>query len=63
MKALETRDFRRDKSVSTSDSGYHYNHNAENCVEAGNAPGCGMAELFKGKRSESAAAGAPNRDG
>jgi alpha-galactosidase len=47
VKAVETRDFWRDKEVSPSGAGYHYNHNAETYMEVGNALGWAMADLLK----------------
>lgn len=46
VKAVEARDFWRDKSVSPSGAGYHYNHNAETHMEVGNALGWAMADLL-----------------
>jgi len=46
VKTVEARDFWRDKSVSPTGAGYHYNHNAETHMEVGNALGRGMAELL-----------------
>ena len=45
VKTVEARDFWRDKSVSPSGAGYHYNHNAETYMEVGNALGRGMVQL------------------
>ena len=47
VKAIDARPFWRDKSVSPSGQGYHYNHNAETYMEVGNALGWAMAELLK----------------
>ncbi|MFC1759602.1 sialate O-acetylesterase [Planctomycetota bacterium] len=47
VKAIDARPFWRDKSVSPSGAGYHYNHNAETYMETGNALGWAMAELLK----------------
>ena len=49
VKAVEARDFWRDREVSPSGAGYHYNHNAETYMEVGNALGRAMAELLQGK--------------
>jgi len=46
VKTVEARDFWRDKSVSPSGAGYHYNHNAETYMEVGNALGWAMADLL-----------------
>nr|WP_201723880.1 sialate O-acetylesterase [Rhodopirellula sp. SM50] len=48
VKAIDARPFWRDKSVSPSGAGYHYNHNAETYMEVGNALGWAMAELLAG---------------
>jgi len=45
VKTVEARDFWRDKSVSPSGAGYHYNHNAETYMEVGNLLGWAMADL------------------
>ena len=50
VKAIDARPFWRDKSVSPSGQGYHYNHNAETYMEVGNALGWAMAELLTGKQ-------------
>jgi alpha-galactosidase len=47
VKAIDARPFWRDKEVSPSGAGYHYNHNAETYMEVGNALGWAMAELLK----------------
>ncbi len=47
VKTIDARPFWRDKSVSPSGQGYHYNHNAETYMEVGNALGWAMAELLK----------------
>ena len=47
VKAIDARPFLRDKSVSPSGQGYHYNNNAETYMEVGNALGWAMAELLK----------------
>ena len=49
VKAVDARPFWRDRSVSPSGAGYHYNHNAETHMEVGNALGWAMAELLKGE--------------
>ncbi|GIW79484.1 MAG: hypothetical protein KatS3mg105_1291 [Gemmatales bacterium] len=46
VKSIDARPFWRDKSVSPSGAGYHYNHNAETYMEVGNALGRAMAELL-----------------
>lgn len=46
VKTIDARPFWRDKSVSPSGAGYHYNHNAETYMEVGNALGWAMAELL-----------------
>jgi hypothetical protein len=45
--AVDARPFWREKEVSPSGAGYHYNHNAETYIEVGNALGRAMAELLK----------------
>ncbi len=50
VKTVEARDFWRDKSVSPTGAGYHYNHNAETHIEVGNALGWAMAELLNKKK-------------
>jgi len=47
MAAVDARPFWRDKEVSPSGAGYHYNHNAETYMEVGNALGRAMAELLQ----------------
>ena len=47
VKTIDARRFWRDKSVSPSGAGYHYNHNAETYMEVGDALGRGMAELLR----------------
>jgi hypothetical protein len=47
VKTVEARGFWRDKKVSPSGAGYHYNHNAETYMEVGSALGWAMAELLK----------------
>jgi len=46
VKTVEARGFWRDKSVSPTGAGYHYNHNAETYMEVGNALGWAMADLL-----------------
>ena len=46
VKTIDARPFWRDKSVSPSGAGYHYNHNAETFMDVGNALGWAMAELL-----------------
>ena len=48
VKTIEARPYWREKDVSPSGAGYHYNHNAETYMEVGNALGWAMAELLKG---------------
>jgi len=50
VKTVEARDFWRDKSVSPSGAGYHYNHNAETYMDVGNALGWAMADLLVNKK-------------
>ena len=50
VKTVDARPFWRDKSVSPSGAGYHYNHNAETYMEVGDALGRAMAELLEGKK-------------
>ncbi len=52
VKAIDARPFWRDKSVSPSGAGHHYNHNAETYMEVGNALGWAMAELLNEGNSE-----------
>ncbi len=47
VRTIDARPFWRDKSVSPSGAGYHYNHNAETYMEVGNALGKAMTELLK----------------
>jgi len=47
VRAVDARPYWRDKSVSPSGAGYHYNHNAETYLEVGNALGWAMVELMK----------------
>ena len=49
VKAIDARPFWRDKSVSPSGQGHHYNHNAETYMEVGNALGWAMVELLESK--------------
>lgn len=46
VKTVEARDFWRDKSVSPTGAGHHYNHNAETYMDVGNALGWAMADLL-----------------
>ena len=46
VRAIDARPFWRDKSVSPSGAGHHYNHNAETYMDVGNALGRAMSELF-----------------
>lgn len=46
VKTIDARPFWREKEVSPSGAGYHYNHNAETYMEVGNALGLAMAELL-----------------
>ena len=50
VKTVEARDFWRDKSVSPSGAGYHYNHNAETYMLVGDALGRGMVQLLNQKK-------------
>ena len=50
VKAIDARPFWRDKAVSPSGAGYHYNHNAETYMEVGTALGQAMAELLGEKK-------------
>ena len=47
VKAIDARPFWRDKSVSPTNQGYHYNHNAETYMEVGTALGRAMVELLQ----------------
>jgi alpha-galactosidase len=47
---VEARPFWRDKAVSPSGAGYHYNHNAETYMEVSNLLGWAMADLLINKR-------------
>jgi len=50
VKAVEARGFWRDKDVSPSGAGHHYNHNAETYMDVGSALGWALADLLgKGK--------------
>jgi monoamine oxidase len=44
------RPFWRDKEVSPSGQGYHYNHNAETYMNVGEAMGKAMVELLGGSK-------------
>ncbi|MGI9472191.1 MAG: sialate O-acetylesterase [Rubripirellula sp.] len=44
--SIDARPYWRDKSVSPSGAGYHYNHNAETYMEVGNELGWAMAKLL-----------------
>jgi hypothetical protein len=46
VKVVEARDYWRDKSVSPTGAGYHYNHNAETHMDVGDALGRAMVELL-----------------
>ena len=46
VKAIDARPFCRDKEVSPSGQGYHYNHNAETYMNVGEAMGRAMADLL-----------------
>jgi len=50
VKTIDARPFWRDKSVSPSGAGHHYNHNAETYMEVGNALGKAMVEMLKTKK-------------
>jgi len=45
--AVDARPFWRDKEVSPTGAGYHYNHNAETHMEVGNALGRAMVRLLE----------------
>lgn len=45
--AVDARPFWRDKSVSPTGAGYHYNHNAETYMDVGNALGQAMADMLE----------------
>ncbi|MCA9029363.1 MAG: sialate O-acetylesterase [Planctomycetaceae bacterium] len=49
VKTIDARPFWRDKSVSPSGAGYHYNHNAETYMEVGTRLGWAMVDLLKGE--------------
>jgi len=49
VKVVDSRDLWRESSVSPKNQGYHYNRNAETCVEAGLRLGWAMAELLQSK--------------
>ncbi len=49
VKTVEARDFWRDKTVSPSGAGHHYNHNAETYMEVGDVLGRGMVQLLTKK--------------
>lgn len=48
VKTINARPFWRDKEVSPTGAGYHYNHNAETYLEVGNSLGRAMSELLAG---------------
>jgi hypothetical protein len=50
VKAIDARPFWRDKSVSPSGAGYHYNHNAETHMNVASELGRAMAELLSEER-------------
>ena len=50
VKTIEARPFWREKEVSPSGAGYHYNHNAETYMEVGDALGRAMAELLENEK-------------
>jgi Carbohydrate esterase, sialic acid-specific acetylesterase len=50
VRTIDARPFWRDKSVSPSGAGYHYNHNAETYMEVGDALGRAMAGLLEKKK-------------
>ncbi|MBD3674892.1 MAG: sialate O-acetylesterase [Planctomycetaceae bacterium] len=50
VKAIDARPFWRDKEVSPTGAGYHYNHNAETYMLVGDALGHAMAELLASER-------------
>ena len=52
VKTIDARPFWRDKSVSPSGAGYHYNHNAETHMEVGNLLGWAMADLLKNQDAD-----------
>lgn len=47
VKTIDARPFWRDKSVSPSGAGYHYNHNAQTYIDVGHALGWAMADLLE----------------
>jgi len=49
VRTVEARGFWRDKRVSPSGAGYHYNHNAETYMEVGDAMGRAMARMLNGE--------------
>ncbi len=49
VKTVEIRDYWRDRSVSPSGQGYHYNRNAETYLMVGDALGRGMVGLLEGR--------------
>jgi alpha-galactosidase len=49
VRTVEARDFWRDKSVSPSSAGYHYNNNAETYMDVGNSLGWAMVDLLVSK--------------
>jgi alpha-galactosidase len=49
VKAIDARPFWRDKSISPTGAGYHYNHNAETYMEVSNTLGRAMAGLLEKK--------------
>jgi len=46
VKTVEARGFWRDSSISPTDTGYHYNHNAETFMLVGDALGRALAEMI-----------------
>lgn len=50
VKTVEARPFWKDKSVSPTGAGYHYNHNAETYMEVGDQLGDAMIELLSGAK-------------
>lgn len=50
VKTIDARPFWKEKEVSPSGAGYHYNHNAETYMEVGDALGRAMAELLEEKK-------------
>jgi len=51
VKTIDARPFWKDKEVSPSGAGHHYNHNAETYMEVGDALGRAMAELLQNKNN------------